>query len=629
MAQLQNFACETKRAGLLDTGHIHFEFLTVLQSTILASTHSPAPVSMPSYATSETPHKEGRRQKRKLTNRARNRLLSIQEDALNLSNTLRLLSQDHFTSSKLPPIFGNERCGTWYIDTRATPIHDTCCFKSTDGHTNTWNFSLKRLNLNVVRTVSSASACIIVDASASKDMPDSLSRTVPVWCCVLNRLVDRFRRDQRDDEQRTGQNDTTLPAADQWDSALYTPSTCVPGKEHVAMEALMDDRVWTAYTSQAIVDPDWLMRTLRKPLRPMWILSNQVAKGQATVMPLDDKYFWVICVSCSDRPTNCCISDLPLDPEENQPPVAAPPAPSLPFLYSRGAADDQESWARGLTPALFWNNVSFILTEAEKSSPDQATDEAIDQLVLAEAQQQGTNMATTTASSKFDWIGQLGLAIGTRGTGRPPKCWESFDAVLNVTELMYDGMQQDLRTKSLGKTCFHIQLPVREGKRDKIELERWMAVGIAFVALHASYGRRILIHCAQGKDRSVAMAMACVMALCERLTLPLLWRQSLLMSLRKRLDPVEQRKDGVDGEPYGTSGLSSTMVESLLGQAGRNRLLSWIRKDLGTEVTIQANKDTLRLALLLIQQDREKADPTRSTMQKLNRFFMSEIMFTP
>ena len=74
------------------------------------------------------------------------------------------------------------------------------------------------------------------------------------------------------------------------------------------------------------------------------------------------------------------------------------------------------------------------------------------------------------------------------------------------------------------KGNYYLQLPVQEGKRDKTELEKWLAVGICFCVLHAQAGRRILIHCAQGKDRSVGVALAVVALFCD-LHYPLRWKQ--------------------------------------------------------------------------------------------------------
>lgn len=59
------------------------------------------------------------------------------------------------------PVFVNLRCGLWYSESR----HQTCYFKSTDGHFGNWNFSCIRLNLQVAKACSDHGGCIIIDAT--------------------------------------------------------------------------------------------------------------------------------------------------------------------------------------------------------------------------------------------------------------------------------------------------------------------------------------------------------------------------------------------------------------------------------------------------------------------------------
>lgn len=58
-------------------------------------------------------------------------------------------------------MFGNLRCGAWYVNAEHS---GQCHFKSTDGHQGNWDFSLKRLNLEVALK---AAWCptIVVDAT--------------------------------------------------------------------------------------------------------------------------------------------------------------------------------------------------------------------------------------------------------------------------------------------------------------------------------------------------------------------------------------------------------------------------------------------------------------------------------
>ena len=89
-------------------------------------------------------------------------------------------------------------------------------FKSTDGHVGTYAISLKRLNLSLLEVLHQSSTttavngddgdgncagqgggggCFLVDSSVRKILPDSFSRTIPIWCCVVNRLVLKYRRE--------------------------------------------------------------------------------------------------------------------------------------------------------------------------------------------------------------------------------------------------------------------------------------------------------------------------------------------------------------------------------------------------------------------------------------------------
>jgi tRNA A64-2'-O-ribosylphosphate transferase len=543
-----------------------------------------------------------KRQKRKFVNRARNRLMSIQHDVNSFCRPFvakaRTITHPNF------PILANERCGSWYTyPFLATNLGGdespacSCYFKSTDGHVGTWAFSLKRLNLNVIRAVTEHNGCLIFDASASKEFPDSFSRTIPIWAATMNRIAARFRQD------------LDLPPLDGWDNDVHLPEFIVSNEERDQIQDILEDRVDLFYESRAIVDPVWLATTLLKPLRPYWTTPAHSCQDMTVVTAEDTDFYKVICVNCSSCQTKLSNQVVSQD-----------------FYYSSGAADDEESWARHLKPRLFWNNLHSILNEAQ--SCDQ-TDAAIDTVVSQDHKIKGefdSQDHLDCAHALFDMIGTLQLAIGTRSVGKPPQCWDTFDVILNVTDMEYPDIDDQYHSDGRSDcrtTGFYLQLPVREGKRDRSELERWMAVGIVFVLLHAQKKRRILIHCAQGKDRSVAMAMAVVVLLCK-LHLPLAWKECFW---DMRIENLFNCTSSNENSYYKCSGLPECLVSMLLGKDGRDRLIDWTRQSLYPKMNDEsdlATKHTLRLALLLIQHDRQKADPSRKTMQKLNRFFMSK-----
>lgn len=81
-------------------------------------------------------------------------LTSLRRSALSITNRLRSIEADARFVSEVAehygglPLIANERCGSWYIN----PTHKagSVYFKSTDGHTGVWEFSFRRLNLQVL-----------------------------------------------------------------------------------------------------------------------------------------------------------------------------------------------------------------------------------------------------------------------------------------------------------------------------------------------------------------------------------------------------------------------------------------------------------------------------------------------
>ncbi|KAF8476003.1 tRNA A64-2'-O-ribosylphosphate transferase [Kalaharituber pfeilii] len=87
------------------------------------------------------------------------------------------------------PVLVNKRAGEWYLDPKER--QGAVYFKSTDGHYGNWGFSTRRLNLAVLEvTGGDVRGAIIVDSTRrGKRYPDSLSKTIPIWCAVINALL--------------------------------------------------------------------------------------------------------------------------------------------------------------------------------------------------------------------------------------------------------------------------------------------------------------------------------------------------------------------------------------------------------------------------------------------------------
>lgn len=72
---------------------------------------------------------------------------------------------------------------------------------------------------------------MLVDSTRSgKRIPDALSKTVPIWCAVINRTMLIRYPFLKKGETEHG-----------WDIALYTPPSTVSRQEHHQIEQRLDD----------------------------------------------------------------------------------------------------------------------------------------------------------------------------------------------------------------------------------------------------------------------------------------------------------------------------------------------------------------------------------------------------
>ena len=148
------------------------------------------------------------------------------------------------------PLLANLRCGLWYA-----PEHDsTCYFKSTDGHYGNWGFSCTRLNLHTAGLAAERGGCIIVDATRrGKSFPvsglhllvilcrarnmcsiechllppvqDAFTKTVPIWCTVLNRAISTVRQQLQQERCASGGGKPeAVSQSPGWDCDLHLPA---------------------------------------------------------------------------------------------------------------------------------------------------------------------------------------------------------------------------------------------------------------------------------------------------------------------------------------------------------------------------------------------------------------------
>lgn len=132
-----------------------------------------------------------------------------------------------------------------------------------------------------------------------------------------------------------------------WDTSLHLP-LWVSDAERGAIEDRLEE--WTRQLEDCGADVDSLALLLRKPLRPLWVSQTTVV--WLNEVPESDSWAFtpIILVSASSsngiaqHRSTCEFS----------------------WHYIPGAGDDEESWARGLSPGLFWKHALELI----RSGPD-------------------------------------------------------------------------------------------------------------------------------------------------------------------------------------------------------------------------------------------------------------------
>lgn len=243
----------------------------------------------------------------------------LRKESVDIYNRLHSIEEDiHFVQHvraayPMYPIFPNLRCGAWYTNPELdVPVY----FKSTDGHFNNWSFNLRRANLHLLPILEKHRGIILVDSTRSgKRMPDAFSKTVPIWCAVINRAVRaRFVRQE-------------------WDTKLYTPPGSVSVQEHCQIEKRID--AWVG----SLVSSSFDIPHLEAPLRPFWITPG--TSTYPTVF--EEGIIPVLCVSASKQ---VCEKGL---------------GRSAGYTYIQGSGDDHELWGMGLDPNKFWRHRQVLL----------------------------------------------------------------------------------------------------------------------------------------------------------------------------------------------------------------------------------------------------------------------------
>ncbi|PWA42997.1 hypothetical protein CTI12_AA537970 [Artemisia annua] len=345
------------------------------------------------------------------------------------------------------------------------------------------------------------------------DLPLVANLRCGLWGCFL-RPVKGTRVMESNVDPSVQNSDTTAHEAPKWDSSLHLP-LWVPDTEKARIESKLDGWVEQLETSGA--DISSISSVLKKPLRPLWI-------SQKTVIWLNevpDYDSWdftpIILISAS------ASSDIYRQKTSSE----------FSWNYIAGAGDDEESWARGLTPTLFWNNVYDLIN----SGPDVCNQKVAaivekDRVYRAQRGQNApqvsvkpnklgstcsthiqdhpldTSMENGTSEELIDnengiyWLGLTNLAVCATGCDFKAS---NIDAILNC--------DQNQARFTLEDSDAHLHLPIMNSKFDRLSLQRNLPSALNFAKLHLEGGKTLAVCCNSGEDISVCVCLAILMSL--------------------------------------------------------------------------------------------------------------------
>ncbi|KAL9122007.1 MAG: hypothetical protein Q9187_001432, partial [Circinaria calcarea] len=386
-------------------------------------------------------------------------LAALKRSTLSVQNRLRSIEADaKFVKGVADnyglPIVANERCGSWYI----APVekHGSAYFKSTDGHQGQWRFSTRRLNLQLATIIGEHDGkaerylkdrCIIVDSTRrGKSMPDALSKTIPIWCVVMNRLLFPEITDCQ---------------------LLHTPSDLVGASEHTQIEAKLEGFV--TEIKDLKLDINSLREKLTKPLLPVWITQQE----PLPTVPRNGEYHYIMCCTASRRIDGAEMSE---------------------GGYIQGAGDDSEGWSHGLTPVMFWQSKEQLMRTPEEEIP-----EMINRLI---AEEQAKKIRVSTAVVRPTNLVHLGALNANENLGNGFSC-SIICGIPRPSTKISKTEEEDHATRTLYLDCGSGKLGSRALRTELQRLQPFIKS-----ALSKEGQTTILLACSTGRDLSVGVALA-------------------------------------------------------------------------------------------------------------------------
>lgn len=288
-------------------------------------------------------------------------------------------------------------------------------------------------------------------------MPDALSKTIPIWICVLNRLL--FP------EQTTYHE-------------LSTPADVVSESEHSQIEARLPSFV----TGLRSLDLD--LEALRaklhdRPMRPCWVTPGSLL---GCGLPKDvevEGYHQVVLCTASSRSSEVLHHSTG---------------------YVQGAADDSESWAHGLSAATFWAHHVELLSTSEDELP------GVIETLMAGARRRSLN-TQVREPVLVEPTSEIWIADNAAAEAR----YEGFDVVVSCSEVASTILAKALKSQYIHLACSTGKIGSRQLRVELPKLESLRSV----LQARETRETQVLVTCQTGKDLAVGVALAIICLLCD------------------------------------------------------------------------------------------------------------------
>ncbi|XP_051113994.1 uncharacterized protein C3F10.06c isoform X2 [Andrographis paniculata] len=443
---------------------------------------------------------------------------TIKRKESTLYNALRSIYEDSIFVGEISqlwpelPLLANLRCGLWY----SPKFNSNCYFKSTDGHTNNLSFNTSRLNLHVALTAAQRGGCMIVDSTRKgKRFPDSMSKTIPIWTCVMNRAIFNFwtKHDRHDALENVPTTSVELGTvggdSSGWDCSLHLP-LWVSETEKAMIEGRLEG--WTKELEASGADIASIASSLKKPLRPLWI-SQKTVIWLNEVPEIDSWDFTpIILVSASASSGT----------------VQHRTTSEFSWNYIAGAGDDEESWARGLSPDLFWRHAYDIIQlgpdfcnqkvaniiETDRVRRAQRGENAPQISVKSSKSLGSTNMSSIGEPSNLEngtvadsWKLNDVPSISFLGSTKIAVCKSQHASEVHPSYCIINCSEESF-SAPLQSSESHLHLPIEDSKFDRTSLLRNLPSALGFAQMHLRKGNTLLICCNNGEDISICVSLA-------------------------------------------------------------------------------------------------------------------------